>query len=107
MFYHYSQNNSGGFFTKPAINVIIEAASSEQADVRAQDHGLYFGGEGDCPCCGDRWNTIYYNEKGDVEPSIYGEPVESHTTSQWAEKDIPEYVIYYVDGRVESSEVKP
>lgn len=54
-YYHYRQNNSGGFFTGPAINVYIEADTSEEADAIGVKNGLYFDGEGDCECCGDRW----------------------------------------------------
>lgn len=58
MFYHYRQNNSGGYFLEPAIHVFIQADSVWQADVIAEENGLYFNGcevGRDCPCCGDRW----------------------------------------------------
>ena len=55
MFYVYRQNNSGGSFRPPAINVIVEAPSAAEADTIAEGLGLYFDGAGDCPCCGDRW----------------------------------------------------
>lgn len=56
MFYFYSQNNSGGSFRPPAINVIVEASSAAEADSIAEGLGLYFDGVGDCSCCGDRWH---------------------------------------------------
>jgi|688.fasta_scaffold224453_3 hypothetical protein len=58
-FYHYDQNNSGGVFMEPALNVFIEASSHEEADTIAEANGLYFDGVDenmDCPCCGDRWS---------------------------------------------------
>ena len=61
-FYHYDQNNSGGVFKEPALNVFIEASSHEEADAVAEANGLYFDGvdEGrDCPCCGDRWSRSF------------------------------------------------
>lgn len=79
-FYQFKQNNSGGGFRSPAINVIIEATSVDEANVLALDHGLYFDGvadERDCPCCGDRWYPVR-DEKYDVSdvPSIYNEPID-------------------------------
>ena len=49
MFYHYSQNNSGGSFDfdqEEGIthHVVIEAESAYLADRRAESIGLYFGG---------------------------------------------------------------
>jgi hypothetical protein len=61
-FYHYDQNNSGGFFREPALNVFIEASSHKEADAIALDNGLYFDGvdeDRDCPCCGDRWSRSF------------------------------------------------
>lgn len=58
-FYHYDQNNSGGAFDEPALNVFIEASSDEEADTIAEANGIYFDGvedDKDCPCCGDRWS---------------------------------------------------
>ncbi len=62
MFYHYSQNNSGGRFVYCpdrgiSHHVIIEAVSDRAANIIAEDIGLYFDGEGDCTCCGDRWSA--------------------------------------------------
>ena len=66
-YYEYSQNNSGGSFTKPAITVFIEADSPEAADVVAVKNGLYFDGDGDCECCGDRWyRASEYGVVGDI-----------------------------------------
>lgn len=56
MFYVYRQNNSGGSFRPPAINVIVEASSAVEADSIAEGVGIYFNGEDDCPCCGYRWD---------------------------------------------------
>ena len=58
MFYVYRQNNSGGSFRPPAINVIVEASSAVEADSIAEGVGIYFDGRpGDCiSCCGYRWD---------------------------------------------------
>jgi hypothetical protein len=58
--YEYRQNNSGGTYHidhERGISciVLIEAESPARANYHAESIGLYFGGEGDCQCCGDRW----------------------------------------------------
>lgn len=56
--YVYRQNNPGGKFRAPALNVYVQAMSSAVADAMAQEVGLYFDGVDDgedCSCCGDRW----------------------------------------------------
>jgi hypothetical protein len=67
--YHYSQNNSGGSFTGPALDVYIQASNSNEADAIAEDNELYFDGCSrgwDCSCCGDRWYPCY----GEGEDSL-------------------------------------
>lgn len=78
-FYTYSQNNSGGGFdydpeTGISHYVIVEADSARDADSRAERIGLYFDGEDDCPCCGDRWNCASTYSREEF-PSIYGQPI--------------------------------
>lgn len=92
MFYLYRQNNSGGSFGGPAIEVYIEADSPEAADVRAEmETSIYFNDEYDCPCCGSRW---YSASKWDAveEPEL--------TLSDWASDDVPSVAIYYANGDV-------
>jgi len=106
MFYHYSQNNSGGSFTSPAIHVIIEAKSAREANDKAESIGLYFNGvfEGfDCDCCGDRWSTAY---DGDEKPDIYGQSPFEYVSKygSWATDKIPFAVIHYLDGTVKTIE---
>jgi hypothetical protein len=57
--YSYRQNNPGGRFKGPALNVHIRAISARVADAVAMEHGIYFDGirnKFDCECCGNRWN---------------------------------------------------
>lgn len=61
MLYWFRQNNTGGYFCDPAINVMIEAGSASEANDLAQKHGVYFNGATngkDCGCCGDRWYEV-------------------------------------------------
>lgn len=106
-FFGFTQNNSGGrfsFYPESGVShyVIIEAHSADEANRKAEEIGLYFDGYGDCECCGDRWNSTY--GKGDVVPSIYGEPYERVRFGpyplhmKWI--DGPEGYIHYADGRI-------
>lgn len=78
MFWHFSQNNSGGRFDFDQVkgithHVIIEADSVDEANRLATKIGIYFDGcesDLDCPCCGDRWYRVY--GKGDNKPLLYG-----------------------------------
>ena len=61
MFFHWRQNNSGGFFEDAsplAPNLVIEADSYKEAEENALAMGVYYDGVQngyDCGCCGDRW----------------------------------------------------
>lgn len=107
MFYHYSQNNSGGYFNyypDKGIShyVIIEASSAKSADARAEGVGLYFDGSGDCQCCGNRWSKQWNDDQGKEVPSIYGTPVEEYNPKtaflgiKWI--DGYETFVHYADG---------
>jgi len=106
MFYHYSQNNSGGSFIfneEDGIthHVVIEAGSVGESHKRAQNIGLYFDGrsEGlDCDCCGDRWYALGC-EDGDEKPSVYGSVLGIKTKEGWGwMKDGYETVVHFKDG---------
>lgn len=66
-FYHFRQNNSGGYFTRPAHHVYVEADNEEQAvEVFTSIDGVYLDSYRDCSCCGSRWDEYisdtYANE---------------------------------------------
>jgi hypothetical protein len=75
--YEYSQNNSGGSFDHDpdagiGYAVWVQARNYEEANRRAEQIGLYFDGEGDCSCCGDRWSDKWYESDGQTEePTVY------------------------------------
>ena len=101
-FFEYNQNNSGGEFVLDETRgithyVIIEALNSGQADSLAEEIGLYFDGEGDCPCCGDRWYPSYGD--GTDIPTIYGEDVEAKVSIMAWMPPGKEIVVHYLDGR--------
>ena len=93
MFYVYRQNNSGGSFRPPAVDVIVEAPSAAEADTIAEGLGIYFFGADDCSCCGFRWSRAEedwdrYDTLQEARASIY-----KHT-EEWAKADrIPAVVV--------------
>lgn len=106
-FFAYRQNNSGGGFDydeRAGIScfVIVEADSYEEANSIATGIGLYFDGQGDCSCCGDRWSELWSGD-GDEIPSIYGEPAGEYLDQEYSHKWMKGYegFVHYKDGRVE------
>ena len=101
MFFRYRQNNSGGSFEispKKGIGykVIIEANNCDDANIRAEEIGLYFNGvldNRDCDCCGDRWSANI----GPGHEVWHGESLKGWGSS-------PSFV-HYIDGRFESVNV--
>lgn len=90
--FHYDQNNSGGSFGGPAINVWVEARSAEEANGIAEGH--------DCECCGDRWHSAYGEGKDKPEP-------QSPYAMNWSTKKIPHALLVYLDGRREEVSFDP
>lgn len=99
MFYPFKQNNSGGYFNEPAICVIIEADSADEANMKAEEEGIYFDGcydRIDCPCCGDRWYKQRHDDNGFEEPGQYssGDIIEGRFAGSLYD-GIPSYLIVY------------
>jgi hypothetical protein len=96
-FYHYNQNNSGGYFVVDnehgiCEDVIIEAINTEDANRRFNLIGDKVDGMFDwCPCCGERWD--YYPEESD-KPEIYGTPIEKQKKEIFRER----VFVHYFDG---------
>jgi hypothetical protein len=111
VFWTFNQDNSGGGFDydpERGIShfVIVEAPDSKAANKRAEAIGLYFDGQGDCPCCGNRWSEIYEWEKGDEVPSIWGKSIvdaknykQLNDFGKWI--DGFEVFVHYADGKVQ------
>lgn len=66
----FEQNNSGGVFDKHmGYAIYVEAATSAEANARAESFGVYFDGVrngSDCPCCGDRWSEQWNTDSGNT-----------------------------------------
>ena len=111
MFYHFSQNNSGGSFSFDenkgiTHHVIIEADKASYANAYAEDMGIYFNGCSaglDCDCCGDRWSEVREYD-GKEFPHIYGTSAQEVTNSEYFSrwmKPGKEACVHYKDGRKE------
>lgn len=92
-FYHFHQNNSGGFLVEPACEVFIEADTADEANAIALKNGLYFDGcsKGmDCACCGDRWYEAFEGDCLENEEELQAR-IKSYSWS--AGRDVPHTVI--------------
>lgn len=111
LWYTYSQNNSGGILTGPALYVIAQATDAGSANdlVESTGVGVYFDGCSygrDCSCCGDRWSEQWSDDEGTPLPEIYGEPVlaadvERFNFRSWVDEEGGKALLVYADGRTE------
>jgi len=73
MIYRFDQNNSGGYYSRPAKNIIVKDARDEKHAVEiALKAGMYFDGVADgtdCSCCGDRWYP-YAQEYDHIDKAV-------------------------------------
>jgi len=110
--FFFNQNNSGGYFDFDAVRgisraVLIQAKNAEEANFKAEAIGIYFDGEDDCPCCGDRWSKVDDAYDGTDDPMVYGDRVEADSkfekgngilNIQWMEDRGPEGYMHFKDG---------
>ncbi len=99
MFYVFNQNNSGGrhhYDDDKGIStyVIVEADDAKEANYRAERIGLYFDGQGDCSCCGNRWYEQYSDKEGTSKPILYDTPLKPLTKDKK-----PTVYVHYKKGR--------
>lgn len=104
-FYTYIQNKTGDIYShneKLAQNVIIEAANAYTANKQAEEIGIYFDGNGDCTCCGNRWQAFDITDSGTFYPEIYGEIVDYLYKPEYneTEETIKTVIVYFEDGRI-------
>ena len=103
MFYHFNQNNSGGWYHNNkdlCHHVIIEAENAAEANELAESIGIYFNGVEDnldCSCCGDRWYPVW--GQGDDEPLIYGARPAVYA-EHFPEPGEVFCRVFYLDGRI-------
>lgn len=103
-FYTFNQNNSGGRFDENLGQfVIIEAASKDEANDKAESIGIYFNGVvngEDCPCCGDRWYPADDWDAGDT-PLIYGKSPED-IIEEGELYFLKKITVYYANGSIDT-----
>lgn len=98
--YHFSQNNSGGYFVEDenvCEDVLIQRYCAKDAIDFAES---IMNNEDSCPCCGDRWSFSVREEEGTTEPTIYRKSVYSTDCSMFRSRAI----LHYYDGRTEAVE---
>tara|TARA_R110000868_G_scaffold397172_1_gene669726 strand:+ start:173 stop:559 length:387 start_codon:yes stop_codon:yes gene_type:complete len=98
--WHFSQNNSGGYFLvndMVAEDVFIQAPTAEQARARAEV--IFADNSAFCDCCGARWydDARYENDGYDV-PSRWGQTLGEVV----ADRFNTEARLHHFDGLVES-----
>lgn len=101
-FYTYIQNKTGGVYSyNPALakHVILEANDAFTANIKAEELGIYFDGDGDCTCCGKRWHKYNETDAGTYYPEIEGEQVDYTYKPEIKEDTILTLIIYFEDGR--------
>lgn len=87
----WRQNNSGGYWAKPAIAVCVEAETEAEALKVAKSVGVDEAAPY-CSCCGTRWSEDYPTHT-ESKPTAFG--------AGWGEDNIfGKYSSLYVDSRV-------
>jgi hypothetical protein len=78
-YFHFRQNNTGGYFTPTTRHIIIKADTADEANrIAVERTPIYFDGVSkglDCQCCGDRWYAQWDDDEGTSEPMVYGKTV--------------------------------
>ena len=92
MIYSFDQNNSGGYYCKPAQTIIVkDARNAKHATRIALAAGMYFNGVADgvdCDCCGDRW----WNHAEEYD-NIKEAKIDANRTLIDEHNGVPKYVI--------------
>tara|TARA_R100000808_G_scaffold4651_1_gene14899 strand:+ start:184 stop:531 length:348 start_codon:yes stop_codon:yes gene_type:complete len=59
--------NSGGGYTQPGLNIVVEADTVEEAQDLMIEEGI--SNASSCECCGDRWDILgWYHDYEKEEP---------------------------------------
>jgi hypothetical protein len=89
-FFHFSQNNSGGFFHVDEVvdegGCVFEASSPKEANKRAKKAGVF--SRSFCDCCGRRFSEAFDFETG-------FDSAEEAVASHWSSSPV---VVHFKDG---------
>ena len=95
--FHYSQNNSGGYFIENddvGRDVFIQDISFTGA--KEKSRYILSSYREFCECCGERWDEEWGDDlHGSIEPTIYGMPLKEEYDAFLGEYA----VLYHYDGR--------
>jgi hypothetical protein len=98
--FHYDQNNSGGYFIVNDVvaeDVYIQAPSAAEAEERAEQ--IFEPYSEFCDCCGERWFLGYVRDVDGYDvPTNYGTPITEVTATAFREQAR----LHHYDGRVET-----
>ena len=104
MYYHFRQNNSRGYFKKPAVHVFVEAETPEQASERFLTiPGCYFDPycRFDCSCCGSRWSNFFSDQLTAEDMRVMIEQ-EKESITAWLSEGISTAYILHSNGENET-----
>lgn len=93
-FWHYDQNNSGGYWVRDLPHdLFIEAATASQANAIAMSMGVDFSDSNDFS--GERWRAHTRYDVGMVTLTLYGQELETYlATAKYVPFDYLAAVVY-------------
>ena len=89
-YWYFYQNNSGGYITPPAANVIVRADTAEEAETLLRKQEGYT--DTYCECCGPRW----YSPEAMTVEEARAELKKLNDPADWRNKErdgLPPYVV--------------
>lgn len=98
LWFHFNQNNSGGYFVENenvCEDVYVQAHTAAEAIAKAE---TFMDNSDSCACCGDRWSFWMDDRDGTVVPMRYGEPAEASAPDYFH----CHYKLHFIDGHVET-----
>lgn len=104
VFAHFTQNNSGGYFLineEKGIGHHIIVEGLDINDVRRRVEEITEDFSENCSCCGERWDTLIWQDELTSSPNIYMKPIQEYLNeTNLYIKDIYVFV-HYIDGTIE------
>ena len=104
--YHYGQNNSGGYYVEPAKNVWVQGSSV--AAIEASFESLGCSTEF-CSCCGERWYGPWDDTDLTETPEYYGQPLQdmAEPPLNFGDVDTPFGLLVFADGTEKVLHLEP
>lgn len=95
--YHYNQNNSGGYFVDPAQHVWVQGTSADDVERRFEALGF---DDSFCLCCGERWSGPWGEDDLTEQPEYYGKKLTELDEKPWSfgRHETPFGLLVYANG---------